>query len=98
MADAPRALHVELLDSDAPPGGIGEPGVPPVAPAIANAIFVLTGQGIRTLPADAGGRRLIQRLRGAATAGDHFTARTASSRAASMKRRSGAELRARLGK
>ena len=50
MADAPRALHVELLDSDAPPGGIGEPGVPPVAPAIANAIFVLTGQGIRTLP------------------------------------------------
>ena len=50
MADAPRALHVELLDSDAPPGGIGEPGVPPVAPAIANAIFVLTGQRIRTLP------------------------------------------------
>jgi isoquinoline 1-oxidoreductase subunit beta len=50
MADAPRALHVELLDTDAPPGGIGEPGVPPVAPAIANAIFVLTGQRIRTLP------------------------------------------------
>ena len=50
MPDAPRALHVELLDTDAPPGGIGEPGVPPVAPAIANAIFVLTGQRIRTLP------------------------------------------------
>ena len=50
MADAPRALHVELLDTDAPPGGIGEPGVPRVAPAIANAIFVLTGQRIRTLP------------------------------------------------
>ena len=50
MADALRALHVELLDTAAPPGGIGEPGVPPVAPAIANAIFVLTGQRIRTLP------------------------------------------------
>ena len=51
-ADAGRAapLHVELLDTDAPPGGIGEPGVPRVAPAIANAIFVLTGQRIRTLP------------------------------------------------
>src|SRR5438132_2830057 len=50
MPDAPRALHVELLDTDAPPGGIGEPGGPPVAPAIAHAIFVLTGQRIRTLP------------------------------------------------
>ncbi|TMB14221.1 MAG: xanthine dehydrogenase family protein molybdopterin-binding subunit [Deltaproteobacteria bacterium] len=50
MPEAPRALHVELVESDGPPGGIGEPGVPPVAPAIANAIFVLTGQRIRTLP------------------------------------------------
>src|SRR5205823_5458435 len=50
MPDAPRALHVEILDSDAAPGGIGEPGVPPVAPAIANAIFALTGQRISTLP------------------------------------------------
>ena len=50
MPDAPRALHVELLDTDAPPGGIGEPGAPRVAPAIANAIFVLTGHRIRTLP------------------------------------------------
>ena len=51
-ADGGRAapLHVELLDTDAPPGGIGVPGVPPVAPAIANAIFVLTGQRTRTLP------------------------------------------------
>jgi isoquinoline 1-oxidoreductase beta subunit len=41
---------VYIADSDGPPGGIGEPGVPPVAPAIANAVFVLTGQRIRQLP------------------------------------------------
>ena len=58
MADALRALHVELLDTAAPPGGIGEPGVPPVAPAIANAIFVLAGQRIRTLPLMLAGVRL----------------------------------------
>lgn len=50
IAEAPRATHVELVDSDAPPGGIGEPGVPPVAPALANAVFALTGKRVRTLP------------------------------------------------
>ena len=50
MPDAPRAMHVEFVESDGPPGGIGEPGVPPVAPAVANAIFALTGQRIRALP------------------------------------------------
>jgi isoquinoline 1-oxidoreductase beta subunit len=50
IGEAPRSIHVDLVPSDGPPGGVGEPGVPPVAPAIMNAIFALTGQRIRTLP------------------------------------------------
>jgi isoquinoline 1-oxidoreductase beta subunit len=50
IGEAPRKIHVEIVQSEAAPGGIGEPGVPPVAPAIANAIFALTGQRIRELP------------------------------------------------
>jgi len=48
-ADAPTT-HVEIIDSDAPPGGVGEPGVPPIAPAICNAIFNATGKRYRELP------------------------------------------------
>jgi isoquinoline 1-oxidoreductase beta subunit len=47
--DAPTT-HVEIIESDAPPGGIGEPGVPPIAPAICNAIFNATGKRYRELP------------------------------------------------
>lgn len=50
MHEAPEAIHVHIMDVDAPPGGIGEPGVPPVAPAITNAWFAATGQRIRELP------------------------------------------------
>lgn len=50
IGEAPRKIHVELIASDGPPGGVGEPGVPPVAPAILNAVFALTGQRVRTLP------------------------------------------------
>jgi isoquinoline 1-oxidoreductase subunit beta len=50
IGEAPRAIHVEVVAGDGPPGGIGEPGVPPVAPAIANAVFALTGTRVRELP------------------------------------------------
>ena len=53
--ETPRNIHVHLVESDAPPAGVGEPGVPPVAPAVANAIFAATGERRRELPL---GRRL----------------------------------------
>jgi isoquinoline 1-oxidoreductase beta subunit len=48
--EAPREIHVHLVESEAPPAGVGEPGVPPVAPAIANAIFAASGERRRELP------------------------------------------------
>ena len=48
--EAPVQTNVTILQSDAPPAGIGEPGVPPIAPAICNAIFAATGKRIRELP------------------------------------------------
>jgi isoquinoline 1-oxidoreductase beta subunit len=39
-----------IMPSDAIPEGVGEPGTPPVAPAVANAVFTLTGQRLRSLP------------------------------------------------
>ena len=48
--NAPRQTHVHVVQSTAPPAGVGEPGVPVIAPAIANAIFAATGQRMRELP------------------------------------------------
>jgi isoquinoline 1-oxidoreductase beta subunit len=53
MAEAPRDMRVHLLpatDWSMPLGGVGEPGLPPIAPALCNAIFAATGKRIRQLP------------------------------------------------
>jgi len=50
LADAP-AMTVHLVDTGSSfVGGVGEPGTPPIAPAVANAIFAATGQRLRDLP------------------------------------------------
>jgi len=48
--EAPMETRVHIVQSEAPPAGVGEPGVPPMAPAICNAIFAATGKRIRELP------------------------------------------------
>ncbi|MEO7476190.1 MAG: molybdopterin cofactor-binding domain-containing protein, partial [Gemmatimonadales bacterium] len=43
-------VEVHIVPSTEKPGGVGEPGVPPIAPAVANAVFALSGQRLRELP------------------------------------------------
>ena len=50
MNNAPRETNIYIVPSDAPPAGIGEPGLPPFAPALCNAIFAATGKRVRELP------------------------------------------------
>ncbi len=52
MVHLREAPHVETwtIASEGPPSGVGEPGVPPLAPAVANALFALTGRRLRSLP------------------------------------------------
>jgi isoquinoline 1-oxidoreductase beta subunit len=49
MHEMPR-IEVHIGPSSEKPGGVGEPGVPPTAPAVANAVFAVTGTRLRTLP------------------------------------------------
>jgi len=53
IAEAPKKINVHIMpapDYDAPMGGVGEPGMPPIAPALCNAIFAATQKRIRSLP------------------------------------------------
>ena len=50
MSEAPYQTNIYIVESSAPPAGVGEPGVPPFAPALCNAIFAATGKRIRELP------------------------------------------------
>ena len=52
MGAAPRDIRVYVIPGDysKPMGGVGEPGVPPVPPALCNAIFAATGKRMRNLP------------------------------------------------
>jgi isoquinoline 1-oxidoreductase beta subunit len=53
MNEAPQ-IEVHIVESKDGPGGIGEPGTPPIAPAVCNAIFSATGKPVRQLPIKAG--------------------------------------------
>jgi isoquinoline 1-oxidoreductase beta subunit len=50
MNDAPVHVDVQIVESSAPPAGVGEPGVPPLVPALCNAIYAATGKRVRELP------------------------------------------------
>ena len=52
MSDMPRQIEVHIVPSTNAPSGVGEPGTPPIAPAVANAVRAATGVKLRTLPFD----------------------------------------------
>jgi isoquinoline 1-oxidoreductase beta subunit len=52
MNDMPRVIEVYIVPSANPPSGVGEPGTPPIAPAVANAVRAATGIRLHTLPFD----------------------------------------------
>jgi CO/xanthine dehydrogenase Mo-binding subunit len=50
IGEVPYRIHTDLVESTEPPSGVGEPGVPPVSAALANAIFALTKRRLREIP------------------------------------------------
>jgi isoquinoline 1-oxidoreductase beta subunit len=52
LNDMPRTIEVYIVPSTNPPSGVGEPGTPPIAPAVANAVRAATGIRLHTLPFD----------------------------------------------
>jgi isoquinoline 1-oxidoreductase beta subunit len=60
MPDMPRIIEVHIVPSSNAPSGVGEPGTPPIAPAVANAVRAATGVRLHTLPFDLAAARRAQ--------------------------------------
>ncbi|MFT6970772.1 MAG: isoquinoline 1-oxidoreductase beta subunit [Roseivirga sp.] len=50
--ESPRAIQIHLMENEEAPGGVGEPGLPPIGSALLNAVFNLSGKRVRILPFD----------------------------------------------